>query len=64
MRLVTRSTTARVGERESRPPGTCSWIELSTNDVSGARKFYVSLFGWALQDNPIMRPATPEERPS
>ena len=32
-------------------------VELHTNDVPAARKFYSSLFGWQLQDMPM--PFTP-----
>jgi uncharacterized protein len=32
------------------PPGTPSWVDLSTPDVDGARRFYCELFGWTAQD--------------
>jgi predicted enzyme related to lactoylglutathione lyase len=34
-------------------PGTFSWVELSTTDGEGAKRFYSSLFGWTSTDNPI-----------
>ena len=34
-------------------PGAFCWIELSTNDQAAAKKFYTSLFNWAVEDSPI-----------
>ena len=31
-------------------PGVPMWVDLSTSDVDGARRFYTSLFGWEAQD--------------
>jgi uncharacterized protein len=32
-------------------PGTPSWVDLSTPDVSAAAEFYGTLFGWQVQDS-------------
>ena len=32
-------------------PGTFCWPELATSDVTGAKKFYTTLFGWQFNDN-------------
>lgn len=42
-----------MGKRTQHPPGTFSWVDLTTNDADGAKAFYAPLFGWELQDNPI-----------
>jgi predicted enzyme related to lactoylglutathione lyase len=42
-----------MGERTSHPPGTFSWIDLSTTDAGGAKAFYGGLFGWAFDDQPV-----------
>jgi uncharacterized protein len=34
-------------------PGSFSWAELATSDPQGAKKFYSSLFGWSIKDNPM-----------
>jgi predicted enzyme related to lactoylglutathione lyase len=34
-------------------PGSFCWIELSTTDQNAAKKFYSSLFGWAVKDEPM-----------
>ena len=34
-------------------PGAFCWVELATNDQAAAKKFYTSLFGWAVEDSPI-----------
>jgi hypothetical protein len=34
-------------------PGSLSWAELATTDPAAAKKFYTSLFGWSIQDNPM-----------
>lgn len=31
-------------------PGSISWCELLTSDVSAARDFYSKLFGWEMRD--------------
>src|SRR5262245_36646238 len=33
--------------------GMFCWSELATNDPEGAKKFYRSLFEWAVEDTPI-----------
>lgn len=35
------------------PPGTFSWVDLSTTDAEGAKTFYSQLFGWGTHDIPI-----------
>jgi uncharacterized protein len=42
-----------MGERTSHAPGTFSWADLATSDPSGAKAFYVGLFGWDSEDNPV-----------
>jgi uncharacterized protein len=37
-------------ERTSYEPGTPSWVDLSTPDVDGAKRFYTELFGWDAED--------------
>lgn len=37
-------------ERTSYEPGTPSWVDLSTPDPAGAKRFYGELFGWDAQD--------------
>jgi uncharacterized protein len=37
-------------ERTSYEPGTPSWVDLSTPDPDGAKRFYGALFGWAAED--------------
>ncbi len=34
-------------------PGTFCWVDLSTTDHEGAKKFYSSLFGWTADDLPV-----------
>ena len=34
-------------------PGTFCWVELATSDGPAAKKFYTSLFGWSVVDNPM-----------
>lgn len=34
-------------------PGSFSWAELATSDPAAAKKFYTSLFGWSVVDNPM-----------
>lgn len=34
---------------ESHPPGTPTWVDLSTTDPEAARAFYTGLFGWTFQ---------------
>ena len=38
---------------ESYLQGTPSWVDLSTKDQEGAKKFYSELFGWEYEDNPM-----------
>ncbi len=40
---------------ETHPPGTPTWVDLSTTDVDAGRAFYQKLFGWTNDD-----PAAPE----
>jgi uncharacterized protein len=42
-----------MGDRTSYTPGTFSWAELSTTDPDAAKRFYVELFGWEPDDQPI-----------
>jgi predicted enzyme related to lactoylglutathione lyase len=42
-----------MGERTSHPPGTFSWVDLSTSDPAGAKGFYGELFGWEFDDQPV-----------
>jgi predicted enzyme related to lactoylglutathione lyase len=39
-----------MAEFSSYPPGTPSWVDLSTPDVPGAQAFYGRLFGWEVGD--------------
>jgi uncharacterized protein len=41
-----------VGERTSHAPGTFSWVDVSTPDQEGAKRFYQELFGWEADDVP------------
>jgi len=34
-------------------PGTFCWVELGTTDQDAAKKFYVELFGWSVNDFPM-----------
>jgi predicted enzyme related to lactoylglutathione lyase len=36
-------------ERDGYAPGTPSWVDLSTPDVDGAKRFYGELFGWTAE---------------
>jgi len=38
---------------EKHAPGSFCWIELATTDQNAAKKFYSSLLGWAVDDNPM-----------
>ena len=42
-----------MGERSSYPNGTFSWVDLSTDDWEGAKRFYGGLFGWDFDDIPM-----------
>jgi predicted enzyme related to lactoylglutathione lyase len=42
-----------MGERTSHAPGSFSWTDLATSDTEGAKRFYIGLFGWELDDRPI-----------
>ncbi len=35
------------------PPGTFCWSELATTDAAGAKRFYSTLLGWEVRDNPM-----------
>ena len=41
-----------MGERTEHPHGTFSWVDLSTDDFDGAKRFYGELFGWDFDDVP------------
>jgi uncharacterized protein len=43
---------SRVGVRESHPPGTFSWTDLSTTDAAAALRFYGALLGWEGEEMP------------
>jgi len=34
-------------------PGSFCWIELTTTDQAAAKDFYMKLFGWGVEDNPM-----------
>jgi uncharacterized protein len=38
---------------QSHAPGSFSWVELATTDQDAAKKFYSSIFGWNVNDNPM-----------
>ena len=38
---------------ENHKPGSFCWFELATTDQSGAKDFYMSLFGWSVIDSPM-----------
>jgi len=38
---------------DKHPAGSFCWIELATTDQNEAKKFYTSLFGWSVNDNPM-----------
>jgi len=38
---------------EKHAPGSFCWLELSTPDQNAAKQFYSSLFGWAIDDQPM-----------
>lgn len=42
-----------MGERTSYPHGTFSWVDLSTDDQDGAKRFYGELLGWEFDDVPM-----------
>lgn len=42
-----------MGERTTYAPGSFSWTDLATSDPDGAKRFYVELFGWEFEDQPI-----------
>ncbi len=35
------------------PPGTFSWVELSTTDAKAAKSFYTGVFGWGVNEIPM-----------
>ncbi len=41
-----------MAECKAHTPGSFCWLDLSTTDREGARKFYGELFGWTYQENP------------
>jgi len=46
-------TEARMQETPEYAPGTFCWVELSTTDSEAAKKFYIALFGWSIEDHPM-----------
>jgi len=42
-----------MGTRTEHPPGTFSWVDLTTHDGPAAKQFYGGLFGWGFEDNEI-----------
>ncbi len=38
---------------DKHPAGSFCWVELATTDQKAAKTFYTSLFGWAVEDNPM-----------
>jgi uncharacterized protein len=42
-----------MGTRTEHPPGTFSWVDLTTSDSAGAKAFYGALLGWEFDDNEI-----------
>lgn len=38
---------------DQRAPGTFAWVELATTDQNAAKSFYMSLFGWGENTQPI-----------
>jgi uncharacterized protein len=42
-----------MGERTNYTPGTFSWTDLSTTDQTAAKTFYMELFGWEADDQPM-----------
>jgi predicted enzyme related to lactoylglutathione lyase len=42
-----------MGERTSYEPGAFCWVDLTTTDQEGAKRFYSGLFGWEAEDIPV-----------
>ena len=42
-----------MGERTSYAPGTFSWVDLQTDDLDGAKRFYGEVLGWSFADLPM-----------
>ena len=42
-----------MGERTSYPARTFSWVDLQTDDLDAAKRFYGELLGWSYNDIPI-----------
>jgi predicted enzyme related to lactoylglutathione lyase len=42
-----------MAERTSYAPGTFSWVDLQTDDLDGAKRFYAEILGWTYNDIPI-----------
>jgi predicted enzyme related to lactoylglutathione lyase len=40
-----------MGRRTSYPPGTFSWVDLTTTDAAAAKAFYTGLFGWRMDED-------------
>ena len=41
-----------MGRRTTYTPGTPCWVDLTTTDVEGAKRFYGAVFGWTVGDGP------------
>lgn len=44
-----------MGEVKKHEAGTFCWVDLATNDLAGAKRFYTELFGWRTQSQPSPR---------
>lgn len=42
-----------MGTRTEHAPGTFSWVDLTTKDGDGAKRFYGGLLGWEFEDNEV-----------
>ena len=47
-----------MGERTSYPDGVFSWVDLTTTDVDGSKRFYADLLGWEYEDLPVSADAS------
>jgi predicted enzyme related to lactoylglutathione lyase len=43
----------RSGVERQREPGSLWWVEMLAHDITGARYFYSTLFGWKVSDRPL-----------
>src|SRR5262252_4847827 len=53
MTAITAIYWAAMAHIDKHPAGSFSWIELATTDQYAAAKFYTTLFGWTVTDNPM-----------